>query len=89
MKESEKINQNPKSTYTTGETSDSDKSYEWKVKHRMGLKKPETPPNASVLPKMLKTRMDEELPENVDWSPWCSPIKDQSKFFLHNFIKFS
>lgn len=70
-------------TYTQGETSDSDKSYEWKQKHRMGLKKPKNPSNASsVLPKMLSTRVGEGIPDSADWSSYCSPVKDQSKFFI-------
>jgi C1A family cysteine protease len=65
-----------------GTTADSDKSYEWKMKNRMGAKRAarsKTAAVASELPRSLSTRMiDNFLPYTVDWSPWCSPIKDQS-----------
>lgn len=83
-KENEKHNNRKNETYLRGENDDSDKSYEWKQKHRMGIKKPDsTSTSSSVLPKMLKTRMDTtEIPSEADWSPWCSPIKDQSEHFF-------
>jgi hypothetical protein len=66
---------------------DTDKSFEWKQKHRMGLKKPENPTNSSsLLPKMLSKRID-KIPDSADWSPWNSPVKDQSK--KQNIDKFS
>ena len=75
-------------TYTKGETSDSDKSYEWKKKHRMGLKKPKNPNNSSsVLPKMLTTRNGGEIPDSADWSSYCSPVKDQSKFVIRDIFE--
>lgn len=86
MKENEIHNSDPNKTYTRGETADTDKSYDWKLRHRMGIKKPEKPPqSSSVLPKMLSKRM-EEIPESADWSPWDSPVKDQSELrLLQNF----
>lgn len=89
LRKHEMHNKKPNVTYTQGETSDSDKSYEWKKKHRMGLKKPKNPSNASsVLPKMLSTRVAAEIPDSADWSSYCSPIKDQSMFYVYIFDDF-
>lgn len=81
QQDNEDHNKMKNSTYQRGENSDTDKSYEWKQKHRMGLKKPENPStSSSVLPKILQTRMDQiEIPDEADWSSWCTPVKDQSE----------
>ncbi|KAG5683610.1 hypothetical protein PVAND_012883 [Polypedilum vanderplanki] len=80
-KAKEAHNQRKNETYKQSTTEHSDKSYEWKVKNRMGAKKSansRASKASSKLPNSLSTRMGEDVPDSVDWSPWCSPIKDQS-----------
>lgn len=87
-KEDQTHNKRANETFTRGTNSYSDKSHEWKENHRMGAKKSARASSGRVstsLPQRkpaLSARMgdpqaEEIIPDEADWSEYCSPIKDQ------------